>query len=288
MSDALKRAAALIKQGEKGQASQVLRAVLRENPRSVEAWWMLSYTFDSPEKAVQALERAVSLDPAHEPSNKRLAKLAGTANAAASTPTPRRKAKPKTDEQQGDYWDKLHTHEKKKSGFNVQDVVVPLFSNAQMLRVALAVIFLVGGGIWALFLNLSERDASGQSPVDVVREFEIAYWVEDHETMRDLICPGFEFYFDEIWVGTYTYALGYKPELNVDVTGLRAKQVRRTPNEATVEFHGTVTWTMEGQPFSYNYDEDIAAQGGDVWIGHHVRLIDGEWMICDGPDTIYN
>ncbi|MCA9913927.1 MAG: hypothetical protein KC496_11285 [Anaerolineae bacterium] len=286
MTDALKRAAALIKQGEKGQASQVLRGILRENPYDVEAWWMLSYTFDSPEKAIQALERAVSLDPAHEASNKRLAKLTGAVNAAAPASPPRQKAKPKVQTPEDGYWEKLETHEKKKNGLRAGDVVAPLFNNVQMIRLAIAVVFIIGGGIWALMLNMTETDTSGQTPVDVVRAFEVAYWVEDHETMRSLVCPGFESYFSEIWAGTYTYSLGYKPELSVDLSDLRAEQIRRTPTEATVEFHGSVTWTVEGETYTYDYDDEVAAQGGNVWIGHHVRLIDGQWMICDGPDEV--
>lgn len=288
MTDALKRAAALIKQGEKGQASQVLRGLLREDPRNVEAWWMLSYTFDSPEKAVQALERAVALDPAHEASNKRLAKLTGTVNTAAPAATPKRKAKPQAQEAQDGYWEKLETHEKKKKSSSgaAGDVAAMLFSNVQMIRLVVVVVLLMGGGIWGLFLGLSEKDAQGQTPIDVVRAFEVAYWVEDHETMRSLICPGFESYFDEIWAGTYTYSYGYTPELDVDLSRLRASQIRRTPTEATVEFHGSVTWTVEGETFTYSYDEDIAAQGGNVWIGHHVRLIDGQWLICDGPNEV--
>jgi hypothetical protein len=291
MNEELKRAAALIKQGEKGQASTILRGVLRSDPQNVEAWWMLSYTFDSTDKATQALERALSLDPAHAASNKRIAKLRGDEPRPAPTPVvqvaaPARR-KPKNDATVGaDYWDKLDNPPKPKGGM-ARDVGGALLGNPWVLRIIVMVVLVAGGSVWAVFQNIQVRDANGHTPTDVVRAFEEAYWVEDAATMRSLVCPGYESYFNEVWSGTYTYAWGYNPVSDVDLSRMRTRQIRFAGDEATVAFYGTVSWLVDGSPMSYSYDEEADAQGGDVWIGHHVRMIDGVWMICDGPDTVY-
>ncbi len=285
MSEQLKQAAALIKRGELGQASQVLRGILRQNPRSVEAWWMLSYTFDSPEKSLLALERALSLDPSHAPSNKRIARLRGEVPVAAES-LPMRKPGAMSEQSVG-YWDKLDNPPKPKRGAVARDASHMLMGNPWLLRIIVMIVLVAGGGVWTLFTGIAAQDSNGNTPTDVVRAFEEAYWVEDAATMRSLICPGYERYFDEVWSGTYTYAWGYNPVQDVDLSRMRTDQIRYTGDEATVAFHGVVTWTVEGERMTYDYDDEIAAQGGDVWIGHHVRRIDGVWMICDGPDTVY-
>jgi len=296
VSQELKRAAALIKQGEKGQASTILRGILRNDPHNVEAWWMLSYTFDSADKSIQSLERALSVDPAHAASNKRIAKLRGATSIASPAPTPVAPAaalddrKPKRDiEVSEGYWDRLEAGEsKRKSGGVARDMGGVLMGNPWLIRIIVMVVVVSFGGLSTLFLNMNARDDNGDTPRDVVWAFEEAYWIEDHETMRSMICPGFESYFTEVWSGTYTYAWGYNPVSDVDLSRMRAEQIRRTTDEATVAFHGEVTWLVDGAQMTYSYDDDIRDQGGDVWIGHHVRRIDGVWMICDGPDTIYN
>lgn len=290
MTEQLKRAAALIKQGEKGQASQVLRSILREDPQNVEAWWMLSYTFDSPEKAQQALERALSLDPSHAASNKRMATLQGKpapAVAPAAVPAQAAAPAPRKAQTQGDeYWNKLENPAKPKGGM-ARDVLGSLLSNGWTLRIVVMIIVVAGGGIFTLFQNINVRDANGQTPTDVARAFEEAFWVEDAATMRSLLCPGFNRYFDEMWVNTYTYSLGYNPVTDVSFARMRTQQIRFTGDEASVAFHGEVSWTAEGERLTFNYDDEIEAQGGEVWIGHHVKLIDGVWMICDGPETVW-
>jgi len=324
MSEQLKQAAALIKRGELGQASQVLRGILRQDPRSVEAWWMLSYTFDSPEKSLQALERALSLDPSHAPSNKRIARLRGEVPVAAES-LPMRKPGAMSEQSVGYWdrccwriheslcfcrgapvcaprattwgsplhrfankvWDKLDNPPKPKRGAVARDASHMVMGNPWLLRIIVMIVLVAGGGVWTLFTGRAAQDSNGNTPTDVVRAFEEAYWVEDAATMRSLICPGYERYFDEVWSGTYTYAWGYNPVQDVDLSRMRTDQIRYTGDEATVAFHGVVTWTVEGERMTYDYDDEIAAQGGDVWIGHHVRRIDGVWMICDGPDTVY-
>lgn len=298
----LQHAAQLLKAGEKGQASQVLRSLLREEPNNVDAWVLLSYTLDDREKAIKVMERAIGIDPSHERAQKRLQKLQSSVSAAPVAPvapvTTNHSAasddwfnsNPNAS-QSDDYWDKLQTgsEAKSKPRANGGGILALITANRFTMRIALVIVILLGFGAYQLFLGGTLEDVNGNTPRDIIFAFEEAYWQEDLGVMRDLICPGHEAYVREIWSQTYTYGDGVRPsDLAADMSRVTMEELRRNPNEATYGFGGTVTWVAYGETLTYNYDEAIIEQGGDVWIGHHVKRIDGEWLICDGPDTIYD
>lgn len=65
----------LIQAGEKDQARRVLSDVLRERPDSADAWYWAAYITDDRAKRIQALEKALALNPAHEKALKALTVL---------------------------------------------------------------------------------------------------------------------------------------------------------------------------------------------------------------------
>ena len=72
----LSEIATSIRQRNYGEARIQLQAFLKQNPKNAEAWYMLSFTAETPEQRVQAAQRAVRLSPEKERYNQRLKKLA--------------------------------------------------------------------------------------------------------------------------------------------------------------------------------------------------------------------
>ncbi len=71
----LNKIAASIRQRNYGEARIQLQAFLKQNPKNAEAWYMLSFTAETPEQRVQAAQRAARLSPENERYNQRLQKL---------------------------------------------------------------------------------------------------------------------------------------------------------------------------------------------------------------------
>lgn len=291
----MRRAAELIKRGEKRQAGQILRGILRQDQDNAQGWWLLSLTQEDRDKAIRCLERVLAIDPNHAGAKKRLAALrpeevivddglpsyvpaqdgAGTASTAKSN-------------NDDDYWAKLREAPKQRTK---QRTWVDRIGRSLMIRFAFLVIFGIGAIVFAAVQDNTLQDINGNTPVDVAMRYEEAYWIEDYGVMVNLTCPSFISYTEELWQSSYTYANGKPPsDLSADMSDVRPRRIRLEPplvgNAATVSFTGSVTWRAFDEDHFYSYDDDITDQGGDVWIGHNLRRIDGEWLICDGPDVI--
>lgn len=65
----------LIQASNKNQARQLLSEVLRERPDDADAWYWAAYITDDQAKRIQALEKALALDPTHEKALKALTVL---------------------------------------------------------------------------------------------------------------------------------------------------------------------------------------------------------------------
>lgn len=289
--DQIRRAAELIKQGEKGQAGQILRGVLRQDQNNAQGWWLLSLTQEDQDKAVRCLERVLSIDPNHAGAKKRLAKLRPQETivddalpdfepVAASS-----RGKAKNDDA---YWSKLSEAPKKRA---TQRTWVERTGRSLIVRFAFVIIIGIGAMIFGFVQNSTLRDSNGNTPTDVALLYERAYWLEDYEQMVDLTCPTFRSYTDELWQNSFSIQDGVRPaDLTANFDDLRSRRIRLeppiSPNEATVAFYGSVSYAAYGEAYFYDFDADIEAQGGEVWIGHNLKRVEGEWLICDGPDLI--
>lgn len=69
----------LLKAGDRAAAGRLLRDYLANNPRDVDAWWLMAHAVSKPESAVKILQKILALDPAHEKARTKLAKLTETA-----------------------------------------------------------------------------------------------------------------------------------------------------------------------------------------------------------------
>ncbi len=55
----------LLMVGDKQRAGQIITQILRDEPHNAEGWYLASFVTEDPLKRIQALERAVALDPQH-------------------------------------------------------------------------------------------------------------------------------------------------------------------------------------------------------------------------------
>src|SRR5688500_17606145 len=86
LPDELAQAAALLRAERPGEARALLGELLRREPRSDQAWFLLSLAVDDPRQQRDCLQRALRLNPAHGPARERLAEMDG----GAELPSPQR------------------------------------------------------------------------------------------------------------------------------------------------------------------------------------------------------
>lgn len=90
----LKKAADLIRAGKPQKARPILAAFLRANPSNAQAWYLLSYAVDDPQRKQYALRQALRADPLFERAQKRLRTLRGEPEPAPVKPKPPAKTGP--------------------------------------------------------------------------------------------------------------------------------------------------------------------------------------------------
>jgi len=83
-SPELVQAYQLIKQGQRQQAGQIIKAVLKTDPQNTDAWWLMAHAVTKPELVRRALETVLKYDPNHQKARAMLAKL----DAAPPPPPP--------------------------------------------------------------------------------------------------------------------------------------------------------------------------------------------------------
>lgn len=83
--DILRGAVRQIKAGKSSKARQPLVELLRREPDNTQAWYLLSFTLDDPQRQQYALLQALRVTPDFEKARTRLAKLRGE---TVPTPTP--------------------------------------------------------------------------------------------------------------------------------------------------------------------------------------------------------
>jgi hypothetical protein len=71
----LRRATGLIKQGQKAEAKQIISDILKSDPQNARAWYLASYLTSDDKKRIQALQRALAIDPQFAQADEALRKL---------------------------------------------------------------------------------------------------------------------------------------------------------------------------------------------------------------------
>jgi len=75
MDERLAQAIEATRAGQKKEAQLQLTRLLRDDPASVQGWYLLSLLVDSGEKQAAFLNKVVALDPTHEKARQRLSRL---------------------------------------------------------------------------------------------------------------------------------------------------------------------------------------------------------------------
>jgi outer membrane biosynthesis protein TonB len=75
MNELLQEAIHATRNGQKREAQLLLAKNLKENPEDVQSWYLLGMLVDSREKQALYLNKALTLDPAHEKAQERLVAL---------------------------------------------------------------------------------------------------------------------------------------------------------------------------------------------------------------------
>jgi len=70
-----RQAARLISTGEKQRAAVLVSTIIQNNPNNAEAWYLFSFVADDLKMRIEALERALYINPGHDRALDRLAKL---------------------------------------------------------------------------------------------------------------------------------------------------------------------------------------------------------------------
>ncbi len=70
-----RQAARLISTGEKQRAAVLVSTIIQNNPNNAEAWYLFSFVVDDLRMRIEALERALYINPGHDRALDRLAKL---------------------------------------------------------------------------------------------------------------------------------------------------------------------------------------------------------------------
>lgn len=81
----LRQAFALMKQGDKKQAAQIVQSVIKQDRNNVSAWWLMANILDDANRKQKALDKVLSLDANHAGAKKMLALLEGNATPSTTT-----------------------------------------------------------------------------------------------------------------------------------------------------------------------------------------------------------
>lgn len=282
VKEQLTKAFQLMKDGEKGQALVIVKGILREDPRNVNAWWMMSHLLEDEDKVVKSLEKVLSLDPNHQVARKKLAKLRPEySNLVSEEANASKILKKESAKSNDDYWAKLNQGSKPASSgssiFRVLGAVAFSFGG----RLIIALIIIAISGIGAFIANIeSEKalpDINGNTPQDAVQTFIYADAVQDVDLLYSISCPAIHNYVDSI-VRQFS---DYYPAENVDFseTVFELEHHDYRSDRAYVILSGVTQYSGRGMTTAFDWREAAAADGYNFY-GEFVHKIDGRWLVC--------
>jgi hypothetical protein len=78
MSEKLREAVALIKEGDKPGAAKILSSIVQNDPDNANAWYGLSLCMDEPDKRKYCLQRVLNINPSHDKAKQTLERLSAS------------------------------------------------------------------------------------------------------------------------------------------------------------------------------------------------------------------
>jgi hypothetical protein len=276
MSDQqLREAFALMKEGKKQEAVQVVREILKADGKNDRAWWMMVQLLDDEEKKLKAAERVLQLNPSHAGALKML-----KPEQAAEVGEKKKK--------RGDYdWSKLEKAERERANTSSSGDMVAgaaiWFGRRFLIRVAGIILFLIGTPIF-LFIrdNLPVGEITGAPPEEVVIAQLTAAFNGDIETMRYLTCDSLE---DE-WESEYRGLQSQAEDAGIDgfqfdVSNMQTSVIEQSARRAVVELTGEIAVTAAGERVTIDIKELLVTGGGSEDDNKMSLIVqDSHWVVC--------
>lgn len=283
-NEQLVKAFQLMKEGEKGQAGVIVKGILRDDPKNLNAWWLMSHIFEDDDKVVKSLEKVLEINPNHTAARRRLAQLRPEyGNLVSDDAKVAKQIKKDAAKADKDYWKKLERGPRpQKPSFNI----LSLFANRLGIRLALVLIFGVCAIPYTLFYNTQSEerlpDINGNTPEYAVETFFYASATHDADTLYAITCPELHDRVDWIVSDFDEYIASETVDFSKTVFHLEHHDVFN--NRAYVTVSGETIYTGGGYTTSYDWREAARIDGYD-FFAEFVHKIDGQWVICTEYDV---
>lgn len=274
----LKKAVALMKQGEKKEAAQVVQSVLREDRNNVQAWWVMANVLDDAEKKRKAVEKVLSLDANHKGARKFMASLPD--NAVADFPPPPQPVNPKQEAESDMDWSKLDQKDAKAktSDESSDDKAIKMAT----YLIVLFVLILIAGGIFFVAVPAYQDSQKSTAITASMNNFMTAMVAGDFETAETYVCE--QYHMDQ--GRENNFARGLRPiyaDLQVDFSELEIEVNDIESTTATANLLGEVTFVpAEGEAQTITIDSLMGVDGFAYERTAFRFILENEqWRICD-------
>lgn len=278
--DQLRQAIALIKQGNKSQARQIVQAVLKQDSSNVPAWWLLANVLDDPAKKQKALQKVLSLDANHSRAQKMLASLKGNATPAKSQPDTPAKASSLegTSNVEIEFdWTKLEEQDAKQKEVSGDDGNA--IKMATYLMMVFPIIIVIGLAIF-IGVPMYQNGQTTTAVTETMTNWLDAMLAGDFETAENFVCQQYgsesENYFALDADSDYEdYSADYST-LEITVDGFKS-------GEATAHLTGEISLIpTEGEQETTSVDAIMDSDGFAYETTSFLFILeDGQWLICD-------
>jgi hypothetical protein len=270
----LRSAFDLMTQGNKRDAAQLVREVLKDDRNNVDAWWMMAQLLEDEEKKVRALERVLDIKPDHKPAREKLRELRPerqTSQLGADIMT--------TQEVVSLDWSKLGDNTQpdsdKKKNPTPDDHRIATYG---MLAVGGFIVIVVIAVLVQMALSgafspriapdealIAYLDASGKFEFDRISELTCQQHRADVESIRQEFEPIIQ-------------AAGDAFEASVDLSGVSATVAEQTDTTANVFVSGKmiISSSVNSETIDFNTLPDADRTAAFV-------LEDGQWRFCEAP-----
>lgn len=270
----LRRAYTLMNRGEKKDAAQIVRNVIKNDRDNVNAWWMMSMLLEDKDKQAKALERVLMLKPDHKGAREKLRRI-----------QPERQTSEigqnimATQEVMNLDWSKLKDDphpdaQKRKAKSEVDDHKVASYAMSALIGFLVLVLVIVVGLTVRNMLN------TGPSPADTAQAYINAIGDLNFERVAALTCEQYRGELEGIEQELGAMPTGMDLEdLDIDVSGITFEVIDQTDTSATVKVGGSFSFAMQGMEMSFDIEEMSDIIGDDT----NVALVkeNGEWRVCE-------
>jgi hypothetical protein len=281
----LRKAYALMKQGQTKESLALVQSVLKQDKNNVAAWWLMTNLLaDDPERQKKALDKVLSLDPNHKLAVQLQTKLSGSP-APKITPAPNPNPRPqpvqtntKSTEEMNFDWAKLEAKEagKKESNTSSDSQVTKM---ASYLLLGIALLFVVGLGIfWGI---PTYQFSQINNPSDMILRFYDAAFRGDVVAARTMVCPDMQSTFDTFSAAIASNAENLKAQLgegatvSFDFSGLTAEVISQDAINATVRVAGQ--YTLSSSEATEPITRDVVTSDENL---DSLRFENGVWCVA--------